>query len=226
MIELVIARYKEDPMQLAWMNTLRPDIKITIYNKGGLEVPGEIPLPNVGLEDHTFLHHIIDRYDSLAEWTFFAQANPFDGCQNAVEVINHFPSSAIWACLTPATGIYFWASCEPHRVEGLCYGHVWDRAVWEICSPVRRRRSCTFRLTRSSSPPARRYLRAARLSTRSVRKSCWPARSCRGPPSTGIAIPARPSRRDRGNGSGSGTSCGSRSTRSLRSTERGVKIGA
>ena len=132
MIELVIARYKEDPMQLAWMNTLRPDIKITIYNKGGLEVPGEIPLPNVGLEDHTFLHHIIDRYDSLAEWTFFAQANPFDGCQNAVEVINQFPSSAIWACLTPATGIYFWASCEPHRVEGLCYGHVWDRAVWEI----------------------------------------------------------------------------------------------
>ena len=132
MNELVIARYREGAELLGWLGRLRPGIKITIYNKGGLGVPGEIPLPNVGLEDHTFLHHIITNYDHLADWTWFAQANPFDGCQNAPEVINIFPVSAVAACLTPVTGVYFFASCEPHRVEGLCYEHVWDRAVWEI----------------------------------------------------------------------------------------------
>ncbi len=33
-----------------------------------------IQLPNVGRETHTYLHHIVSRYDSLADWTVFSQA--------------------------------------------------------------------------------------------------------------------------------------------------------
>jgi len=31
-------------------------------------------LPNVGRESHTYLHHIVEHYDSLASWTVFSQA--------------------------------------------------------------------------------------------------------------------------------------------------------
>merc|ERR1719248_86361 len=31
-------------------------------------------LPNVGRESHTYLHHIVDNYENLANWTVFTQA--------------------------------------------------------------------------------------------------------------------------------------------------------
>ena len=34
-----------------------------------------MPLPNVGRESQTFLHHIVTNYDQLADWTVFTQAN-------------------------------------------------------------------------------------------------------------------------------------------------------
>lgn len=77
MLELVVARYTED---LSWLRKRPPNLTVTVYDKspdasGG---QGAIPLPNVGREAHTYLHHIVSRYDSLAEWTVFCQGKPFD----------------------------------------------------------------------------------------------------------------------------------------------------
>lgn len=73
-LELVVARYDED---LKWLRRVSGSFRITIYDKGG-DREGAIPLENVGDEAHTYLHHIVSRYDSLAKVTVFAQGRPFD----------------------------------------------------------------------------------------------------------------------------------------------------
>jgi hypothetical protein len=75
-IELVVARYAED---LAWLRNIPPQIRVTIYDKNpNYPHPRGIPLPNVGREAHTYLHHIVARYDTLAPLTVFCQGKPFD----------------------------------------------------------------------------------------------------------------------------------------------------
>jgi hypothetical protein len=53
------------------------EFRITVYDKNG-DFEGGLPLPNVGYEAHTYLTHIITRYDSLSDLTVFAQGRPFD----------------------------------------------------------------------------------------------------------------------------------------------------
>ena len=73
-LELVVARYDED---VAWT---QPFARVTtVYNKGGemLSVDSAsvlVRMPNIGLEQHSFLYHILHNYDKLAERTVFAQA--------------------------------------------------------------------------------------------------------------------------------------------------------
>ena len=74
-IRIVVARYAED---VSWLNAI-PRTEVIIYDKGGpgntlLEYPSHatrVPLPNVGRESHTYLHHIITHYDKLADVTIF-----------------------------------------------------------------------------------------------------------------------------------------------------------
>ncbi len=75
-LELVVAHYNES---LNWLRRVPPSIKKVIYSKADtpLSVPN-IPLPNVGREAHTYLHHLTTRYDSLADYTIFCQGKPFD----------------------------------------------------------------------------------------------------------------------------------------------------
>lgn len=82
MPELVVARYTEN---LNWLRNLPTGLRVTVYDKSNAgptlgESAGNnaIFLPNVGREAHTYLHHIVSRYDSLAEWTVFCQGKPFD----------------------------------------------------------------------------------------------------------------------------------------------------
>ncbi len=70
MIQLIVARYNED---LAWLNNIPPQITPRVYDKS----PNG-NLPNVGREAHTYLHHICENYDNLADFTIFAQGKPFD----------------------------------------------------------------------------------------------------------------------------------------------------
>ena len=69
MVELVVARYKED---ISWLSDFR-DFNHTVYNK----FEGDNLLPNFGFEAQTYLHHIVSRYECLFEVTVFTQGNPF-----------------------------------------------------------------------------------------------------------------------------------------------------
>ena len=73
-LELVVARCTED---LSWLRRVPKSVRATVYNKGGEAGPGT-PLPNVGREAHTYLHHLVERYDDLADVTAFCQGKPFD----------------------------------------------------------------------------------------------------------------------------------------------------
>lgn len=75
-LELVIAKYNEDVSWLGEFNSLAS----VVYDKsGGM---AQNPLPNVGREAHTYLHHIVTNYDRLAEVTVFLQGDPHDHVPN------------------------------------------------------------------------------------------------------------------------------------------------
>jgi UDP-galactopyranose mutase len=80
-VEVVVARHAEP---VAWVRNVPSSARITVYDKGGDLDPRLLPwarverLENVGHEAHTYLHHLVERYDDLAEVTFFCQGHPFD----------------------------------------------------------------------------------------------------------------------------------------------------
>ncbi len=87
--DLVVAHYRED---LSWLRRVPAAFTLYVYHKGDSEqggrpspaAPGrsaacvQRSLPNVGREAHTYLHHLAEHYDDLAEVTVFAQGKPFD----------------------------------------------------------------------------------------------------------------------------------------------------
>lgn len=78
-MEIVIARYNED---LTWIEPYLSNT--TIYNKGLDYIDNSIKIPNVGRESHTYLYHIINNYDNLADRTIFFQGGgPSFGYQGA-----------------------------------------------------------------------------------------------------------------------------------------------
>ncbi|KAL8817439.1 MAG: hypothetical protein Q9223_003724 [Gallowayella weberi] len=71
--EIVVGHYNED---LSWLKEKSDEC--CIYSKGGPDNAPAPPfkftsLPNIGREGHTFLHHIVNNYDTLAEVTLFVQ---------------------------------------------------------------------------------------------------------------------------------------------------------
>lgn len=88
--ELVVCRCGED---LAWLRNVPRGLPVTVYDKTpcpGSPWPGSHPLPNVGREAHAWLHHLVEHYDSLADWTLFAQGHPFDHVPDMHAVIRRF----------------------------------------------------------------------------------------------------------------------------------------
>jgi len=83
MIDVVVARYKEN---LNWLDNFIPtrEIRFFIYDKdpsSKFETNVNYQyttLLNVGREAHTFLYHIVNNYDNLADEVLFLQGNPFD----------------------------------------------------------------------------------------------------------------------------------------------------
>ena len=72
--QIVVSRYNEN---IIWLKNFK---EITlIYNKGlynnYLDDFQVLQLPNYGRESHTYLTHIIENYDKLAEYTIFFQGN-------------------------------------------------------------------------------------------------------------------------------------------------------
>jgi hypothetical protein len=73
--DLVVARYEED---ISWIKNIPEDMysRMFIYNKGSeaeFDLPKSVTktLPNYGRESHTYLSHVIDNYDNLADITMF-----------------------------------------------------------------------------------------------------------------------------------------------------------
>lgn len=65
---LIVSRYNED---IDWISEFD---RFQIYNKGLDDISlNSIPLPNVGRESHTYLHHIITNYDNLDDIMIFSQ---------------------------------------------------------------------------------------------------------------------------------------------------------
>lgn len=92
-LELVVCRCGED---LAWTRNVPRDLSVTIYEKSPPSIPawpGSIPLANVGREAHTWLHHLTERYDSLADFTIFAQGHPFDHVPDMHPVIRRLAAA-------------------------------------------------------------------------------------------------------------------------------------
>lgn len=79
--EVVIVRYNED---LEWAKyEFDKNVKVTIYNKGAddLDTPDYfniIKTENTGYLGGSFIKHIINRYDTLADRTLFLQGYPYD----------------------------------------------------------------------------------------------------------------------------------------------------
>ncbi|GAB6035943.1 hypothetical protein JCM15519_05020 [Fundidesulfovibrio butyratiphilus] len=80
-IEVVVARYREDT---AWTKAL--GLPCLVYDKSGQ--PGPLALPNVGRETQTYLTHIVRRYETLAQYTVFVQADPFDHMGPGADVVS------------------------------------------------------------------------------------------------------------------------------------------
>jgi hypothetical protein len=92
MLELIVARYTED---LNWLRKRPANLTVTIYDKSpdASGSVGAMKLPNVGREAHTYLHHIVTRYDSLAKWTVFCQGKPFDHAYDFKKFLRDFSST-------------------------------------------------------------------------------------------------------------------------------------
>lgn len=73
-LELVVARHAED---LAWLKRVPKAFHVTVYDKGDGS-SGGTRLANEGREAQTYLHHLHERYDALADSTVFVQGHPFD----------------------------------------------------------------------------------------------------------------------------------------------------
>lgn len=79
--EIILARYNED---VNWLNK-KPynDYKVICYNKGDNNIKinnlkKKIQLPNVGRESHSYLYHIINNYDNLANISIFLMGSMTD----------------------------------------------------------------------------------------------------------------------------------------------------
>ena len=108
--EIVVARYKEN---LDWLKKIKKskDIKITVYNKGPSDISiNAIQLPNIGRESHTYLYHIINNYDNLADQTIFCQGDSIYHSPDFLDLINKYRTK--FEPVQPLSA-WYWPEGEP-----------------------------------------------------------------------------------------------------------------
>lgn len=92
-LELVVARHLED---LSWLRRVPREFLVTVYDKGD-GASGGTRLPNAGREAHTYLHHLCERRESLAELTVFVQGHPFDHAPDLHKCLREFVQAGLGA---------------------------------------------------------------------------------------------------------------------------------
>lgn len=151
-VDLVIARYKED---ISWLHQVPQDISIYIYNKNQsyttvpqrrfgrvvlsndrtlehLNVPDRSivsNIPNIGREADTYLEHIINHYDDLADMTIFCQGDPFPHSPDFLNLLKH---TAAYSSVQPLTDRYLDVSKIPpkHILETHTHDHLCGSRVY------------------------------------------------------------------------------------------------
>jgi hypothetical protein len=174
-LELVVSLYEEDP---AWLRRVPGTFRVTAYDKSGADDAAN-PLPNVGREAHTYLHHLVSRYEDLADVTLFAQGKPFDHVPDFHRILRNLASGRErvdafrWLGFiideddrTGSRLFRHWGKNEDKR--GLCMEDFW-KALWD--DPVPERfvfyPSAHFAVTRETIrlQPVSFYERALRVAT-------------------------------------------------------------
>ena len=96
-VEVVVAHFAEDLSWIAESQDTNSLVRYTVYSKSPNPPAGAVPLINVGRESHTFLSHIVENYESLAEWTVFTQgAAPGFGFRVFDNESGHMSSGVKW----------------------------------------------------------------------------------------------------------------------------------
>ena len=114
--ELVLALWDRD---YSWTDNVSSDVKITKYNKNTETLKeGDIFLsPNVGRDVHTFFWHIVNNYDNLSDYTFFAQDHIDDHVSNYVEIINDDVENLSKYAIQDLGGCWFFQTALPFVIE-------------------------------------------------------------------------------------------------------------
>ena len=110
--EFVIAHYNEP---LEWLRSIANHCHV--YHKGNDLQPPPFPLysweklPNVGRESHTYLYHIINNYDNLADITVFLQGDGIEmsnrNCfKNPMEYVHSAKRNVF--CRKPPLPVTYW----------------------------------------------------------------------------------------------------------------------
>ena len=82
-VDVVVTRYRE-PLRWVLPYAARPGWRVFVYNTGH-STPRQVcaaagvsceQVKNAGYEWHGYLHHVITRYERLADWTIFLQGDP------------------------------------------------------------------------------------------------------------------------------------------------------
>lgn len=78
----VVAAFYDEPPE--WIE----DLPHIIYHKGIVQPNPKLNIVRISenhpsRESHTYLYHIINKWDELAEWTAFIQGYPFDHCNHS-----------------------------------------------------------------------------------------------------------------------------------------------
>lgn len=150
-MELVVSRYQEST---TWLSAYK-SLTVTIYDKSG--EPGPNSLPNQGREAHTWLHHIVTRYDTLADLTIFLQGSPFDHVPDLFEKIWSLSDRVRFQDLCDnilcetATG----DPGQPGIPIGGMYERLFDAEPPRGFSPMRPRALCRFQIGHPVPIPSR-----------------------------------------------------------------------
>ena len=84
--DIIVARYNED---LSWLTNVT-NANIVVYDKGEKSLNYDsIKLPNIGKEAHTYLHHIIQNYNTLNDINIFLQGEPAPHGGINADIINN-----------------------------------------------------------------------------------------------------------------------------------------
>lgn len=135
--QLVVSHYEQD---LFWVSKTPQSLNPIIYDKSN-KSQGFIKLENKGREPHTYIHHIIENYNSLAKWTIFSQDNPFVHVHDWESII--LGDKNLWEVVATyqQPGCYFFSNMGvltsdiegfPHH-PGLPIENLWNNTFEQSC---------------------------------------------------------------------------------------------